>query len=227
MIDIRLTATGVALAGLLIIGCRDAPTAPMELADSVAVPAFALDSSAELPPAKITYAYTQIGFYDGSHGGEPSAEISVGMRYIGNQASMTTNYSITANGVTRSDKIFNPQNALYDISYEKRFDKVYYIPTGTKCSLRIDADTQHQAWWQLWIRISPDPTSDREIKFTRGDTFTTDPCEPDPPPDGGGGGSGGWITIETCYYWAYYVNGVLIDIELRYCEYDTVPVADQ
>jgi hypothetical protein len=71
----------------------------------------------------------------------------------------------------------------------------------------------------------------RELKFTRDGPVYAPQCEPEPPADdgnnGGGGATGGWVTMETCHYWAHYVNGVLVDIELRYCTYDQIPIAEE
>lgn len=232
MIDIRSTATGAALAGFLLVACRDAPTVPEWPEDSLARPSFSADSAEEIPgPARIISAYTTIDFADGSFMGAQSfAEFSAGMKYIGNRAWMKTNYSITGEGYSKRDNIVNEQNATYDFRLEKNFEQVYVIPTNKSCGLLLQADTQHHAWWQIWARVIPDHLSGRDIKFTEGTPYQIEPCEPEAP-SGGGGGDGstsyGWITIETCHYMAHYYNGLLAFVEFLYCEYDTVPVADE
>lgn len=231
MIRLLLTARGIALAGILVAACRDAPTTVPTPGPLSSISGEELDLVDEVPgPARITYAYTQVGFYDGSLGGEPVAEIGAGMRYIGNHATMATSYRITGEGINATDKIPNEQKTIYVPWLEKRWDENYQIPTNRNCGLLIEADTQHMARWSVSVRGFPEWESNRDTRFTLATPLQVQPCEPEPPPDGGGGNggwSGGWITIETCYYWAHYFNGVLVDIELRYCEYDTVPVADQ
>lgn len=231
MIPLRSFITGAALVSLVLQACRDAPVAPDDVTGVLPSASIAADTVDELPgPAEILSAWTDITFYDGSRGGQPVAEFRVGMEYYGNRALMTTSYSITGEGVSITDRIVNPQDAYYMPWLTKRFEEIYTIPTNKNCGLFLEASTQHDAWWFVFIRGLVNYESRRDIKFTTGSPLHTDPCEPQPPPDGGGGGggwSGGWITIETCYYWAHYFNGVLVGIELRYCEYDIVPVADQ
>ena len=233
MIRLRISATGAALAIVTLAACRDAPTVPIEntqVATDVATDAWiSSDSVPEMPgPAEIRYAYTGLSFYDGSRGGEPLLEISVATEYRGNRAEISTAYAITGE-ITRNDRIVNFQNSFYNPFLWKRWDEIYQIPTVVDCGMSADANTQHRAWWDVWFRgIAPNWDSGRVLRFTTA-TAASKSCEPKPPPDeaGGGGGTGGWINIETCYYWAHYVNGVLVDIELRYCTYDQVPVADE
>jgi hypothetical protein len=229
MIRQRFTAAGVALAGTLFFGCRDAPIAPTPSTESLMNSLAPKDTVDEHPgPADITYAYTDVGFYDGSHGGEAFAEISAGMRYIGNKATMNTSYSITGDGYSKQDKIPNQHDGYYIPWLEKRWDEHYRIPTNRNCGLLIDGSTLHQAWWWLFVRGLPGGDSPRETRVSTATPLQILPCEPDSTNNGGGGGSGGgWLTVETCHYWAHYVNGALVDIELRYCEYDLIPVADE
>ena len=229
MIRVRFPATGAALAVLALIACRDAPKVPLAPDDSLSGPLLSVDSLGEAPaPASIRNEYTRVSFYDGSHGGEASMGILTGMEYIGNRASMSTNYSMRGS-VSRSSRIYNEHDALYDPSLWKRWAEQYYVPTGATCGFDMEAETEHGAWWSVWLRIFPNWTGSRVLKFSRDGPVRAPDCEEEAPPDdnSGGGGTGGWITIETCYYWAHYVNGVLVDIELRYCRYDQVPVADE
>ena len=230
MIKLRSCITGAALVSLVLQACRDAPVAP-EVESVTPSPSIAADTVDGLPgPAEILSAWTDISFYDGSRGGVPVAEFRVGMDYYGNRAVMATSYSITGEGVSIADRIVNPRDTYYTPWLPKRFEEIYAIPTNKNCGLFLEAHTQHEAWWFVFIRGLVNYESPRAIRFTTGTPLHTDPCEPQPPPGGGGndGESGGyWIIIETCYYWAHYVNGVLVNIELRYCEYDQVPVADQ
>ena len=152
------------------------------------------------------------------------------MTYIGNRASMSTNYSISG-AFAENRTIVNYQDAFYNPLPEKRWTEWYYVPTGGfKCSLDMSASTQHTAWWHYWVRWAPDSESTRDYVFSQG-KHQLAPCDHQPHPDSTNGGDGGsyrgTITIETCYYWAHYVNGVLVNIELRYCTYDHVPVADE
>ena len=231
MIRLRISATGAALAVLLLIACRDAPTVPVAPPDTASAPSFDIDSLNEPPgPAQILEAYTDVDFYDGSHGGEPSMAIMTHTTYIGNRASMSTEYAIRG-AFNETRNIFNTQDSFYNPLFEKRWTEWYYIPTGGfKCSLTMEARTQHVAWWNVWIRWFPNGESTRDIKFSY-DDHKLHECDHPPHPDSTNGGDGGsyrgTITIETCYYWAHYVNGVLVDIELRYCTYDHVPVADE
>jgi hypothetical protein len=229
MSHIRRTALGAALAGALLIACRDAPTAPATASDATAVPSFSGDSGDAAKLAKIISAYTRVDFYDGSHGGEPVMEIQTGMVYWGNRATMSTNYSIVGAETSKHDRIVNQQDAFYNPILDKHFDETYFVPTGATCGLSLSADTQHQAWWYFWVRWFPNSETTRDIAFTQDGPLQLEPCEPPPPASPGGGGTsgGGYITIETCHYWAYYVNGVLVNIELRYCDYDTIPIADE
>ena len=233
MIRQRVAATGAALAVFLILACRDAPTAPIAPVDSATVFSSEKEGLDALPgPARILSAYTEIGFYDGRRGGEPMAEFRVGMSYIANRASMVTAYSITGEGTSLSDRISNQQDSFYNPFLEKNWDEIYYVPTNRNCGLLIEANTQHGAWWLVWLRLIPNSESTRTYKFTLGTPLQIEPCEPEAPaddatPNDGGGTEGGWITIETCYYWAHYVNGALVSIELRYCTYDTIPIADE
>ena len=231
MIKLRSLITGAALVSLVLQACRDAPAALDDVTGVAPSASIAADTVDELPvPAEILTAWTDISFYDGSRGGQPVAEIRAGMTYYGNRAQMATSYSITGEDYSLSDKIVNYQDSYYIPWLEKRFEQMYTIPTNRNCGLLISARTQHEAWWFVFIRGLVDHESTRAIKFTLGTPLQIEPCEPVPPPDGSGegGDSGGrWITIETCYYWAHYVNNVLVDIELRYCEYDQIPVADQ
>lgn len=230
MIGIRFSATGAALAALGLIACRDAPTVPVAPPDSVFTASLSIDTVNELPgPAQILRAYTEVGFYDGSHGGEPSMSIVAHMTYIANRATMSTDYSIRG-AFNEERNIFNQQDSFYNPFLEKAWTEWYYVPTGgIKCDLSMSASTQHFAWWYFWVRWAPNSESTRAFRASRGN-HEVPPCDPAPPDttnSGGGGSSGGWITIETCHYWAHYVNGVLVDIELRYCTYDQVPVADE
>jgi len=232
MIRQRHIAAGAALAALLIVACRDAPVAPeIDPAPSLSL---APDTAVELPgPAEILSAWTEISHYDGSHGGQPLAEFKVGMEYYGNRASMSTSYSITGEGYSPlKDKIINTQDTYYIPWLRKRFEQIYGVPTNRNCGLLIEAQTQHQAWWFVFVRGLVNYESTKAIVITQGTPLQIEPCEPEAPSDGSGGGDGdggssGWVTIETCHYWAHYVNGVLVGIELRYCEYDTIPIADE
>jgi hypothetical protein len=64
-----------------------------------------------------------------------------------------------------------------------------------------------------------------------GKQLQLDECEPEVPSSGdsggGDGGGGGSIMVETCYYWANYVNGVLVSTELRYCVIGSIPIAEE
>jgi hypothetical protein len=187
------------------------------------------DSATYLPgPAEIYSAYTEISFYDGSHGGSPAAEFRVGMEYLGNRALMSLSYDIKGDNLSVSDKIINQEDSFYDLHMRKSWDELYTVPVERNCGLRITARTQHQAWWFLWLRVLPNWESTKDIDYSTA-SLEREACQPkEPDNDGGGGGShGGWITIETCHYWAHYMNGALVAIELRYCTYDTIPVADE
>lgn len=234
MIRQSRAATGAALAAFLILACRDAPVAPDVSADVAPSLSLAPDTIAELPgPAEIISAWTDIHFYDGRHGGEPLAEFKVGMEYFGNRALMTTSYSITGEGYSPvRDRIVNTQDTYYIPWLRKRFEQIYGIPTNKNCGLLIEARTEHQAWWFVFFRGLVNPESSRVFRHTLGTPLQIEPCEPEAPPMGGGGegeggSGGGWVTVETCHYWAHYVNRVLVSIELRYCEYDTIPIADE
>lgn len=229
-------AIGLACVVVLAIGCRDAPTAPPTAAS---LSASMSDTVDELPPeARILSAYTEVGFYDGGHGGEAVAEFKVGMEYIGNKATMSTRYTITGEGLNLSDRINNAQDAFYDLRPIKKFDEIYYVPPNRTCGIVIDAQTQHQAWWWVYFRWVPQWESPRATRNTFAPPYHVEACREEqeglPEEEGGGDGSGDgggsgalWITIETCHYWAHYVGGVLVSTELRYCEFDTIPVADQ
>lgn len=147
-------ATGAALAAFLILGCRDAPVAPILPVDSAPSLSLAPDSATELPgPASILSAWTEISFYDGRYGGEPLAEFKVGMEYYGNRATMSTAYSITGEGYsTLRDKIENKQDSFYVPWLRKRFEQIYGIPTNKNCGLLIEARTEHAAWWFFYVR---------------------------------------------------------------------------
>ena len=232
MIRLRITATGVALAVLLFTACRDAPTLPLSPADSVLAPSLSVDSVDEAPiPADIRNAYTLVSFYDGTYAGEPMMEITARMEYIGNKALMITRYAISG-AVNKQNTVTNDHDGFWNPALWKHWSAYYAVPTGSiKCGMHMEADTDHAAWWDIWVRLGPNPRGTKVWKFTS-DEFETPPCDHGPHPDdstnsGGGGSSGGWITIETCHYWAHYVNGVLVDIELRYCTYDQIPVADE
>ena len=233
MICQRHAAAGAALAAFLILACRDAPVAPESPVDAAPALSLAPDTVVEPPgPAEILSAWTEIHFYDGSHGGEPLAEFKVGMEYFGNRALMSTSYSITGEGYSPlRDKIVNNQDTFYVPWLRKRFEQIYGVPTNKNCGLLIEAQTQHQAWWFFYVRGFVNHETTKAIVHTLGTPLQIEPCEPEPTPGGGGGGEGGsgggWITIETCHYWAHYVNRVLVSIELRYCEYDTIPIADE
>lgn len=231
MIRQRHAATGAALAAFLIVACRDAPVAPAWSEDGALALSVATDTVNELPgPAEILSAWTDISFYDGRHGGEPLAEFKVGMEYYGNRAEMSTSYSITGEGYSPlRDKIVNQQDTFYVPWLRKRFEQIYGIPTNKNCGLLIEARTEHRAWWFVYLRGLVDHESTRAIVNTLGTPLHIEPCDPETPSGGGGEGGShdGYITIETCYYWAHYVNGVLVSIELRYCEYDIIPVADE
>lgn len=231
MIRRHRAATGATVAVFLILACRDAPTAPVVAVDAAPSLAVDKDPTGELKPAQIISAYTEIAFFDG-YGGQPLAEFRVGMEYTGNRASMSTSYSITGDGVAMKDEIRNQQDAFYNPSPYKRWDEIYYVPTSRNCGLLIEAQTQHQAWLVVWLRWLPNWESTKATRTTLGTPLQLDPCDPDAPPSGGsssggGGGSGGWITVETCHYWAHFVGGVLVSTELRYCEFDAIPIADE
>jgi hypothetical protein len=233
MIQSYRAATGVALAATFLFGCRDAPTAPTIDPETPSFSATS-DSLNEMPGAAAIYrTWTKLRFSDGRFM-RAGALIIAGMEYKANRAAMNTRYSITGEE-TISSQIFNQQDSYLDLLSVKTWEEEYFVPTTKNCGLRIGAGTQHDVWWHLWFPSTPlrPWESPREIQFSTADPVQTDPCpppEPEPSPEGspGGGGSyGGWITIETCYYWAHYVNGVLVDIELRYCEYDQIPIADE
>lgn len=233
MIQAYRAATGVALAATLLFGCRDAPTAPAVVPETPSFSATS-DSLDEMPGLAVIYrAWTKVRFSDGRFG-PAGALIIAGMEYKANRATMNTRYSITGEE-SISSNIFNQQDSYLDLFSVKTWEEEYFVPTTKNCGLRIGAGTQHDVWWHLWFpSTSLRPwESTHTIQFSIADPVQTDPCpppEPEPSPEGGAGGggsSGGWITIETCHYWAHYVNGVLVDIELRYCEYDQIPIADE
>jgi hypothetical protein len=233
MIHAYRAAAGAALAASFLVGCRDAPTAPAVVQET---PSFSAtgDSLGEMPgPASIYRAWTKIRFSDGRYG-PVGALFLTGMEYKANRATMSTSYSISGEE-SLSDRIFNQQDTYLDLFTVRTWEEEYFVPTTKNCGLTITARTQHDAWWHLWLPSLPlrPWESEHTIWFTSAEPVQVDPCPPaetDPPPGGspgGGGSSGGWITIETCYYWAYYVNDVLVAIELRYCVYQNIPIAEE
>lgn len=231
MIRLTSAAAAVAAAASLAIACRDAPPTAVEPAEA---PALALGDSSSLPgPAQIRSAYTEIKFYDGRNGGEPLVEFHVGMEYYGNRASMATHYTITGEGVSLADVITNFQDSFYLPLLRKDWHEIYYVPPGRNCGIRATAYTNHYAWWLVWLRLIPSWESSRVFRYTSAQPLEVDPCPPESPagPAPGAGGGGGshsyWVVIETCYYWAHYVDDVLVSIELRYCESESIPIAEE
>lgn len=229
----RAAGAGILLA--VALGCRDAPTAPPQASIPALSPALAGDTSSTMPsvPAEVLWGTTEILFYDSRYGGAPHAVITGDMEYIGNRASMDIKYTIAGDGTDHDNVVHDEQNLFYFPLSPRRFTRKVDVATLKNCGLTINAGTTHRAWWWVWFPVVPPYESSRPATQSVAHTLQTDLCpapEEEPPPDGGsggGGGSGGWITIETCYYWAYYENGVLVDIELRYCDYSDIPVNQQ
>jgi len=221
----QLLSAGLGLC--LALACRDAPTAPAPPAAQPRPSAdIAIDTVDEFPPEpRILNPYTQIGYVD--QGGRHLAEYRVGMEYIGNKASMSTEYVITGDGVSMRDKIYNEQDSYYDFHLWKHFDRVYYVEVPRSCGLELGGGTQHQAWWFLYVRIMPDWKSIRAAATSYGTPYHLEPCEEEHQPTtttSGGGNGGGYITITTCWYWATIVKGLIVAIEFDYCESSTIPI---
>jgi hypothetical protein len=144
-------------------------------------------------------------------------------------------YSIGGDGSLISDKVRDEQNATYSPAATNRFRSVFDFVTSKTCGLDFSARTTHQAQWSVWIPGAPGWASGKDTKGSVAQRLQTDLCpapEEEAPDEGagnngGGGTTGGWVTMETCHYWAHYVNGVLVDIELRYCTYDQIPIAEE
>jgi hypothetical protein len=241
---------GVTLGLCVGVACRDAPTDPRPTVAGLQPSASLtlespgrIDSVDQLPPEpRILNPYTHIGYAE--QGGRYLLELRVGMEYIGNKASMTTDYSITGDGVSQHDKIYNEHDGFYtaNLSGWKRFEQVYYIEVPRSCGLEFDAYTHHQAWWWLYLRLMPDWKSTRATAGSKGVPYQLQPCEEEEEESeevegeierrsttttsGGGGdggsGGGGSITIETCWYWATIENGVVVNVELDYCTISTI-----
>lgn len=220
----------------LALACRDAPTAPPVPTPATGAPGFSADivtdTVSEVPPAAtIFWATTSATFKDGSDGSPPRAIVTADMEYYGNRGSHNISYAITGDEPDISGSVYDVQNRTYSPGFRHRFTRPVEVPTHKTCGLTINAHTTHQAWWHVWLILVPDWQSTHDTKVSRSTTFTTAACPPPPGSDStgnsGGGGGGGWITIETCYYWAYYVNDVLVAIELRYCDYTTIPIAEE
>ena len=230
----RLAGVGALLA--VAAACRDMPAMPAVL-DTSAISAMSstLDTIDEIPiNPEILWATTTTAFNDGRYGGQPTVKVVADMEYIGNRGSHDITYTIRGDGSELTQRVYNEQNQTYSPKSRHRFTHPVYVRTNKNCGLDVDAHTSHQAWWHVWLSWAPNWTSIRATAGSKAQHLQTEFCrapEEEAPDDGdnsgGGGGTGGWVTIETCHYWAHYVNGVLVDIELRYCTYDQIPVADE
>jgi hypothetical protein len=219
---------------LFVGACRDAPTALTLPENTPPSASISLDSTDEFPPQpRIINPYTIIGF--AQQGGQHVVELRVGMEYIGNKASMTTDYSIVGDQVSQHDRIYNEQDAFYTLSWDvwRRFDQVYYVQTARSCGLEINATTQHQAWWFLYLRLIPDWKSPRATTGSRATPYDLGPCEEEEPEPAEGerrqettttSAGGGTITVESCWYWDHYLNGVYTHTTLDHCDVWVYPV---
>jgi hypothetical protein len=215
---------GVTLGLSLALACRDAPTAPPSLGPGFSADLI-VDSTDQVPPEpRIINPYTQISFTDFQE--HHILEIRTGMEYLGNRASMKTGYAVAGEGANQSGEIYNEENSTYNPRLWKSFDRVYPIEVARSCGLTFDANTIHQAWWAVYVRIVPEWLSHKAVAVSRADTYQLMPCEKEQQEETttSSGGGGSYITITTCWYWAIISGGRVIAIEFDYCESTVVPI---
>jgi hypothetical protein len=232
----KRTALAVCVLGVAL-ACRDAPTEATEVegvAAAPGIPAFAIlppDTVEEAPPmATIHWAYTEIDYYDGRQGGQSIITVIAEMEYTGNRASHETSFRATSPTQSIYQTFTDDQATYFNLWFRNKFRSNFFVTLQKYCDLTLEAHTKHQAWWDVFIPRLPMWRDQRYTTVSQAPSKATEPCPYDDdggPGNGSSSGSTTYLTIETCYYWAYWENGQIVSIELDYCETTTVPLNEE